>query len=99
MEDIPKDSEVAWDYAMTENNDWFMVCHCGAPECRKLITGYRNLPPDFRARYKGFISQWLIDAGIPYEGPAAVRGLKRGPASYLVDGKSLEPKQQGPWAS
>jgi uncharacterized protein len=99
MEDIPKDAEITWDYAMTENNDWFMVCHCGEPECRKLITGYRNLPPDFRTRYKGFISQWLIDAGIAYEGPATVRDLKRGPTAYLVGGNSFEHKELGPRAS
>ncbi len=70
MADIPKDAEITWDYAMTENSEWFMTCSCGSPRCRKLITGYRNLPPEFRADYTGFISQWLVDADIPYEGPA-----------------------------
>ena len=70
MVDIPVDTEITWDYAMTENNDWFMTCSCGSPRCRKLITGYRNLPPEFRADYTGFISQWLVDAQIPFEGHA-----------------------------
>lgn len=70
MVEIPVGTELTWDYAMSENNDWFMTCACGAPNCRRAITGYRNLPPEFRLRYTGFISQWLIDADIPYEGPA-----------------------------
>ena len=70
MKPIAVGEQITWDYAMTENNDWFMLCRCGAPRCRKLITGYRNLPPEFREAYKGFVSQWLIDADISYEGPA-----------------------------
>jgi hypothetical protein len=70
MVDLPVDTEITWDYAMTENNDWLMICNCGAPGCRKLITGYRNLPPEVRTSYTGFISQWLVDAQIHYEGPA-----------------------------
>ena len=70
MKAIAKGEQITWDYAMTENNDWFMLCRCGAPRCRKLITGYRNLPPDIREAYQGYISQWLIDAAIPFEGPA-----------------------------
>jgi hypothetical protein len=70
MVDIPENTEITWDYAMTENNDWLMTCNCGSPRCRKLITGYRNMPPEVRMGYTGFISQWLVDAQIPYEGPA-----------------------------
>jgi uncharacterized protein len=70
MEDLPQGTEITWDYAMTENNDWFMKCSCGSPRCRKVITGYRNLPPEFRLHYSGHISQWLVDAQVAYEGPA-----------------------------
>jgi hypothetical protein len=70
MVDIPPNTEITWDYAMTEDNDWFMTCSCGSPRCRKVITGYRNLPPEIRAEYTGYISQWLVDARIPYAGPA-----------------------------
>ena len=70
MRPIARGEQITWDYAMTEHNDWFMTCRCGSPRCRKLITGYHNLPPEFRDAYKGFISQWLIDADIPYAGPA-----------------------------
>lgn len=70
MRDIPAGVEITWDYAMTENNDWFMSCSCGSPRCRKLITGFRHLPPEFRREYEGYISQWLIDANIPFEGHA-----------------------------
>jgi uncharacterized protein len=70
MRDIAAYEEITWDYAMTENNDWFMSCDCGSKRCRRLITGYRNLPLYWREEYRGFISQWLIDADIPFEGDA-----------------------------
>lgn len=72
MKSISPGEQIMWDYAMTENNDWFMLCRCGSRKCRRIITGYRNLPPDVREAYRGFISQWLIDAKIPYEGPATM---------------------------
>jgi SET domain-containing protein len=99
MENIPQDTEITWDYAMTENNDWFMTCRCGDPECRKLITGYRNLPPEIRTKYTGFISEWLIRSDIPYEGPAQARELKRESVSNLVGSKSFVRKEPGPLAS
>jgi hypothetical protein len=70
MRDLAVGEEVMWDYAMTECNDWLMTCLCGSPRCRGLITGYRNLEPSLREEYAGFISEWLIKAEIPYEGPA-----------------------------
>ena len=70
MRPIAAGEQITWDYAMSENNDWFMLCRCGTPKCRRIITGYRNLPPETRQAYAGYVSQWLLDADIPYEGPA-----------------------------
>src|SRR5215471_2211618 len=40
MRDIPAGSELTIDYAMTdEDAAERMECSCGAPECRKMITG------------------------------------------------------------
>ena len=101
MKPIHVSEQITWDYAMTENNDWFMLCRCGSPRCRKLITGYRNLPPEFREDYKGFISQWLIDADIPYEGPAKLpvwREFAR-PQEYASTSERTHPDIQTPRAS
>jgi SET domain-containing protein len=64
MRDIKKDEEITWDYEMTEANPiWKMKCRCKTPSCRGVIGNYKNMPPATRKKYKGFISQWLIDAG------------------------------------
>jgi len=70
MVDIAPGTELTWDYAMTEDNDWRMECSCGAPKCRKIIAGYRHLAPALREEYRGFISEWLTGHPRPYVGPA-----------------------------
>ncbi len=63
MRTIQAGEELTWDYEMTEDNEtgWFMRCKCGASVCRKKISGYKNMPPRVRRKYKGYISQWLLD--------------------------------------
>jgi SET domain-containing protein len=40
MRDIPAGAELTIDYAMIDGHaDERMACSCGAPECRKIITG------------------------------------------------------------
>ena len=75
MTDIAPGTELTWDYAMTEDNDWLMDCACGTPKCRKLIAGYRHLPPSVREQYRGYISSWLTEHPRPYVGPAEYRAL------------------------
>lgn len=70
MRDIAPGTELTWDYAMTEDNDWLMHCSCGVPGCRGVIAGYRHLPPDRRAAYEGYLSRWLTSPPRPYIGPA-----------------------------
>jgi SET domain-containing protein len=60
MRPIEPGEEVTWDYEMTEDSEWWrMRCLCGTPSCRKLIGAYRNMPAEVRARYRGYISEWL----------------------------------------
>ena len=61
MRDINPGEEITWDYDMTENSDWTMECRCGAEHCRGIVRGYLFLPQEFRDRYQGFISDWLIE--------------------------------------
>lgn len=63
MRDIAAGEQLTWDYDMSEDNQdypWHMVCECGTPSCRKVIRGYRQLPPEVKRRYAGFISDWLL---------------------------------------
>ena len=69
MVDIAVGTELAWDYAMTEDNDWHMECSCNTPKCRKIVAGYRHLPPERRKEYANYISSWLTESPRPYVGP------------------------------
>jgi SET domain-containing protein len=61
MRSIRAGEELTWDYEMTEANDWGwrMKCRCGAPDCRKVIGHYKNMPKSVRKKYGSYISEWL----------------------------------------
>jgi hypothetical protein len=72
MRALEPGEEATFDYEMTEDSEWWrMRCQCGKPACRQIIGAYRNLPPEVRARYAGFISEWLTEGN---EGSAASNG-------------------------
>src|SRR4029077_5118324 len=39
MRDIPAGEELTHDWAMTDDDDYSIECKCGAPNCRKILTG------------------------------------------------------------
>ena len=59
MREIQAGEEITWDYDMTENCDWRMVCMCGTPSCRGVIRGHRFLPEPARQKYVGYAAQYL----------------------------------------
>ncbi|HEV8436631.1 MAG TPA: SET domain-containing methyltransferase [Methylomirabilota bacterium] len=60
MHDIPAGSELTIDYAMIDGDPAErMECSCGAPECRKVITGGDWQLPELRRRYAGYFSRYL----------------------------------------
>ncbi|MBP6942963.1 MAG: SET domain-containing protein-lysine N-methyltransferase [Candidatus Buchananbacteria bacterium] len=61
MNDIKEGEELLWDYDMTEDSDWRMECLCGTPSCRKIIGSFSLVPNTVRQKYKGYISDWLIE--------------------------------------
>lgn len=62
MRDIPAGSELTTDYAMIDGDPAErMECSCGAPECRKIITGSDWRLPELRRRYAGYFSRYLQD--------------------------------------
>ena len=62
MRDIPAGAELTIDYAMIDGNpDERMDCACGAPECRKVITGDDWRRRELQQRYAGYFSRYIQD--------------------------------------
>jgi hypothetical protein len=52
--------EITYDYAMSDSNDYDeFECLCGAPLCRKKITGNDWKDPTLRSRYAGYMSSYI----------------------------------------
>lgn len=46
--------ELTFDYSTTSTDTldkWKMDCHCGSPNCRKVISGFQYLPPELKKNY------------------------------------------------
>ena len=60
MWNIPAGTELTIDYAMIDGNPAErMTCSCGAPECRKIITGNDWCLRELQRRYAGYFSRYL----------------------------------------
>ena len=59
MRDIRAGEELTHDWAMTDNDDYFVECNCGTPDCRKTLTGKDWQRPDLQKRYPGYFSAYL----------------------------------------
>jgi hypothetical protein len=63
---IAAGEEVCFDYAMTDGSDYDeFECHCGAPNCRKRVTGNDWRRPELWEKYRGYFMPYLqkrIDA-------------------------------------
>jgi SET domain-containing protein len=66
MRDIPAGAELTIDYAMIDGDPAErMACACGAPECRKLITGDDWRLRELQRRYAGYFSRYIQDRFVP----------------------------------
>lgn len=61
MIDIAKDTELAIDYCMVDNEDYVIDCKCGNPDCRKKIRGFDWEQKKLQQKYKGYFAQYLQD--------------------------------------
>jgi hypothetical protein len=59
MRDIRSGEELTHDWAMTDDDDYCIECNCGAPNCRKTLTGKDWQRPDLQKRYAGYFSAYL----------------------------------------
>ena len=61
MRDIRAGEELTHDWAMTDDDDYSVECKCGAPDCRKILTGKDWQRPELQKRYAGYFSAYLAD--------------------------------------
>src|SRR6266480_599263 len=50
MRDICAGEELTHDWAMTDDDDYCLACNCGAPDCRKNLSGKDWQRPDLQKR-------------------------------------------------
>jgi uncharacterized protein len=67
MRDIRVGEELTHDWAMTDHDDYSVECKCGAPNCRKILTGKDWRRSELQVRYAEYFSAYLarkiLDAG------------------------------------
>jgi hypothetical protein len=60
MRDIKKGEEVTFDYSTSETEDgWYLICHCGEKNCRRIIKPYEFLSKELKLKYRDFVSEYL----------------------------------------
>lgn len=60
LRDINAGEQICFDYAMTDGSDYDeFECACGAPNCRKNVTGRDWRNPALWERYDGYFSPYL----------------------------------------
>jgi uncharacterized protein len=59
MRDIQAGEELTHDWAMTDDDDYSLMCNCGASGCRQILTGKDWQRPDLQRRYAGYFSAYL----------------------------------------
>lgn len=67
LEDIHPGEEITFDYSLTcADPQWSMTCNCGAPNCRRLIGPYWDMPQSLRDRYEalGFTPAYLRNRSV-----------------------------------
>lgn len=61
MKDICAGDELTFDYAMVDNEFYELECNCGAPNCRKVITGFDWKIVALQEKYTSHFAQYLLD--------------------------------------
>ena len=59
MRDINAGEELTHDWATTDDDTYEMACACGAPQCRKIITGQDWRRQDVQEKYRDYMSWYL----------------------------------------
>jgi hypothetical protein len=67
LRDIGAGEELTHDWAMTDDDSFEMECRCGAPTCRRVVTGQDWRRKDLQERYGERVS-WYLREKIRREG-------------------------------
>ncbi len=59
MRGIALGEELTHDWATTDDLDYTLDCHCGAPSCRGTVTGRDWMQKTLQAKYKGYFAWFL----------------------------------------
>jgi len=59
MRNIRAGEELTHDWATTDDDDYSVECQCGAPNCRKILTGKDWQWRALQKRYAGYFSAYL----------------------------------------
>jgi hypothetical protein len=59
MRDIRAGEELTHDWATTDDDAYELDCNCGAPTCRRVITGRDWRRKDLQDKYRGYFSWYL----------------------------------------
>jgi hypothetical protein len=60
MRDIRAGEELTHDWATTDDDEYSVECNCGAPNCRKIVTGKDWQHPELQARHAEYFSAYLV---------------------------------------
>ena len=60
MRDVAAGEELTTDYALFDDADDPMTCHCGTPSCRGTISGRDWQRPELQRRYGSYFSWYLL---------------------------------------
>ena len=61
MREIEPGEELTHDWAMTDDDEFEVECHCGTASCRKIITGQDWRLKDLQGKYRGYMSAYLAE--------------------------------------
>jgi hypothetical protein len=59
MRRIDPGEELTHDWATTDDDDYTLECRCGAPTCRRIVTGRDWQRKDLQEKYRGWFSSYL----------------------------------------
>ena len=61
LRDIAAGEELTHDWATTDDDSYRLECRCGAPSCRRVITGQDWRRPDLQEKYGRHVSLYLLE--------------------------------------
>ena len=61
MRDVAAGEELTLDYATIDHDAEPMECRCGAPGCRRMITGQDWQKPELQRKYGGYFAWYLLE--------------------------------------